>query len=247
METRLPLLYLVWATKKIFSADLRMTLNSCKNEILADARMKSANADEIFGFASDEIKSTHSPSRRISSNEVGFHRRRRFHPPARVDLVENDKFLSKLVVFWYGRQDLNLHGNPLEPKSNVSANSTTPAYFQLFFTAPRGYYGLSVCQFLLLRCPIKSSGLRFPSILSTAATRFVKAQATPLHFPQAENSTCALAFPLPTKQALRGPCLAPATGSAPLAPHARIGTILTRKCENVNWISGHPMSLPVTQ
>ena len=92
--------------------------------------MKSANADEIFGFASDEIKSTHSPSRRISSNEVGFHRRRRFHPPARVDLVENDKFLSKLVVFWYGRQDLNLHGNPLEPKSNVSANSTTPAFIK---------------------------------------------------------------------------------------------------------------------
>ena len=76
-----------------------MTSNSCKNEILADARMKSANADEIFGCASDEIKSTHSPSMRISSNEVGFHRRRRFHPPARVDLVENDKFLSKLVVF----------------------------------------------------------------------------------------------------------------------------------------------------
>ena len=59
-----------------------------ENEILADARMKSANADEIFGFASDEIKSTHPPSRRISPNEVGFHRRRRFHPPARVDLVE---------------------------------------------------------------------------------------------------------------------------------------------------------------
>jgi len=76
-----------------------MNSNSCKNEILADARMKSANADEIFGFASDEMKSTHSPSRRISSYEVGFHRRRRFHPPARVDLVENDKFLSKLVVF----------------------------------------------------------------------------------------------------------------------------------------------------
>ena len=66
-----------------------MNSNSCINEILADARVKSANADEIFGFASDEIKSTHSPSRRISSNEVGFHRRRRFHPPARVDLVEN--------------------------------------------------------------------------------------------------------------------------------------------------------------
>ena len=50
--------------------------------------MKSANADEIFGFASNEIKSTHPPSRRISSNEVRFHRRRRFHPPIRVDLVE---------------------------------------------------------------------------------------------------------------------------------------------------------------
>ena len=37
------------------------------------------------------------------------------------------------------------------------------------------------------------------------ATRFVKAQATMLHFPQAENSNCALAFPPPTKQALRGP------------------------------------------
>jgi len=30
-----------------------------KNEILAGAKMKSAQADEIFGFASDEIKSTH--------------------------------------------------------------------------------------------------------------------------------------------------------------------------------------------
>ncbi len=64
---------------------------SASNEILADARMKSANADEIFGFASDEIKSTHSPSRRISSNEVGFHCQRRFHPPARVDLVKKSQ------------------------------------------------------------------------------------------------------------------------------------------------------------
>ena len=92
-----------------------MTSNSCKNEILADARMKSANADEIFGFASDEIKSTHSPSRRISSNEVGFHCRRRFHPPARVDLVENDKFLSKLVVFWWANRDSNPGPTGYEP------------------------------------------------------------------------------------------------------------------------------------
>ena len=59
--------------------------------------MKSANADEIFGFASDEIKSTHPPSRRISPNEVGFHRRRRFHPPARVDLVEKPTCRNKSV------------------------------------------------------------------------------------------------------------------------------------------------------
>ncbi|MBP3661381.1 MAG: hypothetical protein J6I89_08350 [Oscillospiraceae bacterium] len=38
-----------------------------KNEILACARMKSADADEIFGYASDEIKSTHPASSRISS------------------------------------------------------------------------------------------------------------------------------------------------------------------------------------
>jgi len=50
-----------------------MYSNFCKNEILADARMKSANADEIFGFASDEIKSTHSPSRRISYAAGVFH------------------------------------------------------------------------------------------------------------------------------------------------------------------------------
>ena len=49
----------------------------------------------------------------------------------KANITENDKFLSKLVVFWYGRQDLNLHGNPLEPKSNVSANSTTPAFIKL--------------------------------------------------------------------------------------------------------------------
>ena len=80
---------------------LRMNSNPCINEILADARVKSANADEIFGFASDEIKSTHPPSRRISSNEVGFHRRRRFHPPARVDLVEKPTSRN-LSVFLVG-------------------------------------------------------------------------------------------------------------------------------------------------
>jgi len=64
--------------------------------------MKSAKADEIFGFASDEIKSTHPPSRRISSNEVGFHRQRRFHPPARVDLFE--KSTDKVDAFFWRRR-----------------------------------------------------------------------------------------------------------------------------------------------
>ncbi len=50
-----------------------MNSNPCVNEILADARVKSANADEIFGFASDEIKSTHLPSRRISHAAGVFH------------------------------------------------------------------------------------------------------------------------------------------------------------------------------
>ena len=89
--------FCLWATKKIFLLVLRMNSNPCINEILADARVKSANADEIFGFASDEIKSTHSPSRQISPNEVGFHRSRRFHPPARVDLVE--KSTDKVDAF----------------------------------------------------------------------------------------------------------------------------------------------------
>ena len=83
------------------------------------ARMKSANADEIFGFASDEIKSTYPPSRRISSNEVGFHRRRRFHPPARVDLVE--KSTDKVdAFFWRVQQESNLR--PSESESDALSN-----------------------------------------------------------------------------------------------------------------------------
>ena len=101
-RTFLSFIFCVRTTKRIFLLVLRMNSNPCINEILADARVKSANADEIFGFASDEIKSTHSPSRRISPNEVGFHRSRRFHPPARVDLVE--KSTDKVDAFFWRRQ-----------------------------------------------------------------------------------------------------------------------------------------------
>ena len=96
----------LWTTKKIFSAVLRMNSNSyIKNEIRASTD-EICYADEIFGYASDEIKSTHPPSRRISSNEVGFHRRRRFHPPKRVDLTEKHQ-ANGLVLFWWGMVDSN--------------------------------------------------------------------------------------------------------------------------------------------
>ena len=114
--------------KKIFLPFLRMNLNSCINEILADARVKSANADEIFGFVSDEIKSTHSPSRRISPNEVGFHRNRRFHPPARVDLVEKPTSRN-LSVFLVRKTGLEpVRRNPHAPQTCASASSATLAY-----------------------------------------------------------------------------------------------------------------------
>ena len=59
------------------------------------------------------------------------------------------KLYHSFVCLWYGRQDLNLHGCPLEPKSNVSANSTTPAFIKLL--DPLGGY---VCQFPLFCSPI---------------------------------------------------------------------------------------------
>jgi len=62
--------------------------------------MKSAKADEIFGFASDEIKSTHRHSDFIRP-QGGFHHQRRFHPPARVDLVEKPTSRN-LSVFLVG-------------------------------------------------------------------------------------------------------------------------------------------------
>ena len=52
-------------------------------------------------------------------------------------LTKRKRGAVPLFFFWYGRQDLNLHGNPLEPKSNVSANSTTPANIQLIVESVR--------------------------------------------------------------------------------------------------------------
>ena len=45
-------------------------------------------------------------------------------------MIETDlHFYHKMqVVRWYARQDLNLHACAMEPKSIVSANSTTGAY-----------------------------------------------------------------------------------------------------------------------
>ena len=58
-------------------------------------------------IASSEIKSTHSPSRRISHAAGVFNIAKAiFHPPARVDLVE--KSTDKVdAFFWWGKVDSN--------------------------------------------------------------------------------------------------------------------------------------------
>ena len=50
----------------------------------------------------------------------------------------------------------------------------------------------------------------------------VKAQDTMFHFPQAENSACILAFPLPTKQALRGPQVVRHRQRSPRSPDSHL-------------------------
>ena len=98
------------------------------NEILAFARMKSAM--QMKSAFADEIKSVLITRRKADFITKWFHPTQvGFIPSERTDLAEkNGNRITITVLFWYGRQDLNLHGYPLEPKSNVSANSTTPAY-----------------------------------------------------------------------------------------------------------------------
>ena len=114
--------------------------------------MKSANADEIFGFASDEIKSTHSPSRRISSNEVGFHCRRRFHPAVRVDLVKKDLverqglFLAERV-----KRKLNVGApTPIELKlGEFNALEIKPLdKLEFVYLLEYVYFAIKVCSIL---------------------------------------------------------------------------------------------------
>ena len=42
-------------------------------------------------------------------------------------------FVTNVAFYWCGRQDSNLHALALEPKSNESTNSTTPAYLFEFY------------------------------------------------------------------------------------------------------------------
>ena len=89
------------AYKKDIFAVLRMNSNPyIKNEIRASTD-EICYADEIFGYASDEIKSTHRHSDFIRP-QGGFHRQRRFHPPARVDLVEKPTCRNKSVFLYMG-------------------------------------------------------------------------------------------------------------------------------------------------
>ena len=53
--------------------------------------------------------------------------------------------------------------------------------------------------FTFLDDRIISQKLRFVAPFFSQPHDFVEAQGTSFHFPQAENSTCALASPLPTK------------------------------------------------
>ena len=82
------------------------------------------------------------------------------------------------------------------------------------------------CAGVLLRYPANVLGAEPLRPSPTAATRFVKARVTMLHFPQAENSDSTLAFPLPTKQALWGPPFFSATGGGRLAPQTRTSSRL---------------------
>ena len=84
------------------------------------------------------------------------------------------------------------------------------------------------CQSRLVSCRPRHT-LHLPLTLPlaagkfvSAATRFVKAQATMLHFPLVENFTCALAFPLPTKQALRGPQVVRHRRRSPHSPESHL-------------------------
>ena len=75
-------------------------------EILADARMKSAKADEIFGVASDEIKSTLPPSRRISSPQ-GISSSKTISSTRKGGFNCKRPDAKHLVFCWWGRTDSN--------------------------------------------------------------------------------------------------------------------------------------------
>ena len=63
------------------------------------------SAVQMKSAIADEIKSTHRRSDFIRP-KGGFHRRRRFIPPARVDLAEKTTVSIKTVVFsWYTGRD----------------------------------------------------------------------------------------------------------------------------------------------
>ena len=67
----------------------------------------------------------------FEQSEAGRRRKRKRTPfsgvlAARTETAETER--QVVLLMWCARQDLNLHGLPLEPKSSVSANSTTGAY-----------------------------------------------------------------------------------------------------------------------
>ena len=109
------------------------------NEILAFARMKSAM--QMKSSAMPQMKLNPPIRRRAGFHPCrGFHRRRRFIPPVRVDLAEKTTVSIKTVVFsWYTGRDSTPH--PSEPESD--ALSIEPpvhrsTYYSRIFTVCKG-------------------------------------------------------------------------------------------------------------
>ena len=76
------------------------------NEILALARMKSATQMKSKPMAWMKLNPP-TASHDFIRPKGGFHHRRRFHPPERVDLVKkNGNRITITVLFWQGHKDL---------------------------------------------------------------------------------------------------------------------------------------------
>ena len=93
------------------------------NEILAEARMKSANADEIQADGLDEIKSTLPPSRRISSPK-GISSSKMIYPTRKGGfsyIVHQKEKPHRMVWFFFLVDDIGLEPMTFRTSSGCSS------------------------------------------------------------------------------------------------------------------------------